>query len=93
MNFNCLDGYYVFYALKLEEPTALENNKLSDNKVYTSNGTLYIETLGGQNIEVYTISGQNIYTTTNSSNITEINNLEGTVIVKINEETYKAIIK
>ncbi len=93
MNFNCLDGYYVFYALKLEEPTALENNKLSDNKVYTANGTLYIETLGGQNIEVYTISGQNIYTTTNSSNITEINNLEGTVIVKINEETYKAIIK
>ena len=93
MNFNCLDGYYVFYALKLEEPTALDNNKHSDNKVYTANGTLYIETLGGQNIEVYTISGQNIYTTTNSSNMTEINNLKGTVIVKINEETYKAIIK
>ena len=93
MNFNCLDGYYVFYALKLEEPTALENNKFSDNKVYTSNGTLYIETLGGQKIEVYTINGQTIYTTTNSSNMTEINNLKGTVIVKINEETYKAIIK
>lgn len=93
MNFNCLDGYYVFYALKLEEPTALDNNKHSDNKVYTANGTLYIETLGGQNIEVYTINGQTIYTTTNSSNMTEINNLKGTVIVKINEETYKAIIK
>lgn len=93
MNFNCLDGYYVFYALKLEEPTALDNNKHSDNKVYTANGTLYIETLGGQNIEVYTISGQNIYTTTNSSNITEINNLEGAVIVKINGDIYKTIIK
>lgn len=93
MNFNCLDGYYVFYGLKLENPTDVENNKISNNKIYASNKTLYIETIGGQNIEVYTLDGQSIYTTTNSSNMTEINNLEGMVIVKINGETHKALIK
>ena len=93
MNFNCLDGYYVFYGLNLLVPTDVKNNQCFTSKVYTSNGVLYIETLGGQIIEVYTIDGQSVYATANSSNITEINNLEGAVIVKINGEIYKTIIK
>lgn len=93
MNFNCLDGYYVFYGLNLLVPTDVKNNKDFTSKVYTSNGVLYIETLGGQAIDVYTIDGRSVYTTTNSSNITEINDLEGAVVVKINGEIYKTIIK
>lgn len=97
MNFNCLGGYYVFYALKLEkanEPMVnIDNNQISDVKVYSSNGTLYIETIGGQSLEVYTVAGQCIYATTNSSNLTQINDLNGPVIVKVNGEVYKTIVK
>lgn len=97
MNFNCLNGYYVFYALKLEkanEPMVnIDNNQISDVKVYSSNGTLYIETIGGQSLEVYTVAGQCVYTTTNSSNMTEINDLNGGVVVKVNGEVYKTIVK
>lgn len=97
MNFNCLDGYYVFYALSIKEENGssvdIDNSELSDVKVYSSNGTLYIETIGGQNLEVYTLAGQCVYTTTNSSNMTEINDLNGGVVVKVNGEVYKTIVK
>ena len=69
------------------------NNQISDVKVYSSNGTLYIETIGGQSLEVYTVAGQCIYATTNSSNLTQINDLNGPVIVKVNGEVYKTIVK
>lgn len=97
MNFNCLDGYYVFYALSLKDENGssvdIDNSELSDVKVYSSNGTLYIETIGGQSLEVYTVAGQCIYATTNSSNLTQINDLNGPVIVKVNGEVYKTIVK
>ncbi len=97
MNFNCLDGYYVFYALSIKNENGssvgLDNSELSDVKVYSSNGTLYIETIGGQNLEVYTAAGQCIYSTVNSSNMTEINDLNGVVVVKVNGEVYKTIVK
>ena len=97
MNFNCLDGYYVFYALTLKDENGdivgLDNNESSNVKVYSSNGTLYVETIGGQNLEVYTVAGQCVYSTTNSSNMTEINDLNGVVVVKVNGEVYKTIVK
>lgn len=97
MNFNCLDGYYVFYALTLKDENGdivgVDNNESSNVNVYSSNGTLFIETLGGQNLEVYTVTGQCVYSTTNSSNMTEINDLNGIVIVKVNGEVYKTIVK
>ena len=97
MNFNCLDGYYVFYALSLKDENGssvdIDNSELSDVKVYSSNGTLFVETIGGQNLEVYTIAGQCVYSTTNSSNMTEFNDLNGVVVVKVNGEVYKTIVK
>jgi DUF4097 and DUF4098 domain-containing protein YvlB len=90
MNFNCLDGYYVFYALSLKDENGdivgLNNSESSDVKIYSSNGTLFVETIGGQNLEVYTIAGQCVYSTTNSSNMTEFNDLNGVVVVKVNGE-------
>ena len=97
MNFNCLDGYYVFYALALKDENGdivgVDNNELSNVNVYSSNGTLFIETLGGQKLDVYTVTGQCVYSTTNSSNMTEINDLNGVVVVKVNGEIYKTIVK
>ena len=61
--------------------------------IYTTNGMLCIETEAGQTLEVYTIDGRQIYQTTNSSNLTEIADLTGVVIVKINGETYKTVIR
>ena len=91
-NFNCLDGYYVIYRISVSDGNvAVENNNIAAN-IYTLNGTLCIETEPGQNLEVYTLDGRQIYQTTNSSNLTEIADLNGTIIVKINGETHKTII-
>ena len=94
VNFNCLDGYYVVYRISVKEAgVGLDNNQLLDANIYTSNGTLFIETIGGQTLEVYNVDGRCIYSTVNSSNLTEINDLQGVVIVKINESTYKTFVK
>ena len=96
MNFNCLDGYYVFYALKLQNadgtPVNVDNNGQIVN-VYSANGVLYVETDGGQSLEVYTLDGQCVYSTENSSNLTEFMDLKGMVVVKVDGVVYKTIVK
>ena len=54
---------------------------------------LCIETEAGQTLEVYTVDGRQVYQTTNSANLTEIADLNGVVIVKLNGETYKAVVR
>lgn len=96
VNFNCLDGYYVVYRISVSEGTedvALDNNQLVNVSVYSNNATLFIETECGQNLEVYTIDGQVVYATTNSSNLTEISDIQGAVIVKVNDVIYKTLVK
>jgi hypothetical protein len=94
VNFNCLDGYYVVYRISVGgNDVALDNNQSIDANIYSSNGTLFVETSCGQSLEVYTIDGQCIYATTNSSNLTEFTDLRGVVIVKINGIAYKALVK
>ncbi|MEE1090348.1 MAG: DUF6383 domain-containing protein [Paludibacteraceae bacterium] len=93
-NFNCLDGYYVIYRISVSGGTnvGLENNNKTAS-IYTTNGMLCIETEAGQTLEVYTIDGHQVYQTTNSSNFTEIADLSGVIIIKINGETYKTVIR
>jgi hypothetical protein len=94
VNFNCLDGYYVVYRISVGgNDVALDNNQSIDANIYSSNGTLFVETSCGQSLEVYAIDGQCIYATTNSSNLTEFTDLRGVVIVKINGIAYKALVK
>ena len=93
-NFNCLDGYYVIYRISVSGGTGVgvENNNV-EASIYSINGMLCIETEAGQTLEVYTVDGRQIYQTTNSSNLTEIADLNGVVIVKLNGETYKAVVR
>ena len=93
-NFNCLDGYYVIYRISVSGGTGVgvENNNV-EASIYSINGMLCIETEAGQTLEVYTVDGRQVYQTTNSSNLTEIADLSGVVIVKINGETYKAVVR
>lgn len=94
VNFNCLDGYYVVYRISVGgDNVSLDNNQLIDANIYSSNGTLFVETACGQSLEVYTVDGQCLYATVNSSNLTEFTDLRGVVIVKINGITYKALVK
>ncbi len=94
VNFNCLDGYYVVYRISLVDASTVgvENNESIGANVYAKDGVLYIESCGGQSIDVYTVDGQKIYTTSNSSNSTEIKSLSGVVIVKIDGVTSKILM-
>lgn len=95
VNFNCLDGYYVIYRITIQEgPTVdSENVEFKNANVYSSNGIVYVETVGGQKLEVYTIDGQCVYSTCNSSNLTEIGDLSGVVIVKVDGVVYKTFVR
>ena len=97
VNYNCLDGVYVIYEISRtpQENTIVDTEYVTENDVniYSSDGTLYIETVKGQNISVYTISGLCIYSGVNSTNILTINNLKGIVIINIDGIPYKAYIK
>ena len=54
INFNCLDGYYVFYATRIVDTNGkdvdVDEQHASISKVYTSNNSLYIETECGSQI-------------------------------------------
>ena len=94
VNFNCIDGYYVVYRISVgDDNVSLDNNHLIDANIYSSNGTLFVETACGQSLEVYTVDGQCLYATANSSNLTEFTDLRGVVIVKINGTAYKTLVK
>ena len=97
VNYNCLDGYYVIYRIEVSEDpngtTKIEDDSQSVVKFYSVDGSLYIESISGQSIEVYTIDGQCVYSTSNASNITEISDLSGVVIVKVDGVAYKTIVK
>ncbi len=96
VNFNCLSGYYVVYRISVtEDPDATVGvESISDilAKIYSVDGTLYVESEAGQSIDVYTMEGQLLYSTANSSNMIKIDNLSGVVIVKVDNVFYKTII-
>jgi hypothetical protein len=96
VNFNCLSGYYVIYRISVaEDPNATVGvESIGDMlaKIYSVDGTLYVESEGGKSIDIYTMEGQLLYSTTNSSNMIKIDNLSGVVIVKVANVFYKTII-
>ncbi len=62
----------------------------SKNILYTNNGILYIKTVSGENVTVYSISGQPVKSLKATGNLTEITGLaNGLYIVKIDEQSYK----
>ncbi len=95
VNFNCLDGYYVIYRISVTEDLTVDAEDVNGTsaKVYASAGTLYIESVGGEMIEVYSVDGRLVYSTTNSSNVVELSNLTGVIIVKVDGVAYKIIVK
>ncbi|MBO5728384.1 MAG: hypothetical protein J6R43_00935 [Paludibacteraceae bacterium] len=95
VNFNCLDGYYVIYRISISQGSdvAIDDNLSDKVNIYSRNGILWVETTCGQSLEVYTLDGQCLYATANSSNLTEFTDLHGVVIVKINGTSYKTLIK
>ncbi len=58
--------------------------------MYPDNGTLCIETTPGENISVYSVSGQIVYNQKATGNLTGISGLaEGLYIIKINNQAFK----
>ena len=83
----------AIYTIVDELPTETDKVALIAT-VYTNNGSIIVNTEVGNNIEVYTIDGQNIYNAMATSNITTIDaNDNNVVIVRVNSKSIKVAVK
>ena len=83
----------AIYTIVDELPTETDKVALVAT-VYTNNGSIIVNTEVGNNIEVYTVDGQNIYNAMATSNITTIDaNDNNVVIVRVNSKSIKIAVK
>ena len=83
----------AIYTIVDELPTETDKVALIAT-VYTNNGSIIVNTEVGNNIEVYTVDGQNIYNAMATSNITTIDaNDNNVVIVRVNSKSIKVAVK
>lgn len=83
----------AIYTIVDELPTETDKVALVAT-VYTNNGSIIVNTEVGNNIEVYTVDGQNIYNAMATSNITTIDaNDNNVVIVRVNSKSIKVAVK
>lgn len=83
----------AIYTIVDELPTKTDKVALIAT-VYTNNGSIIVNTEVGNNIEVYTVDGQNIYNAMATSNITTIDaSNNNVVIVRVNGKSIKVAVK
>ena len=75
------------------DPVALDGVEMNAN-IYSNNHTIYVETLEGSTIKVFSLQGQCLYQNTSIDVLTTIDNItEVAVIVMVNDMAYKLIVK
>jgi len=79
--------------LKEEPPVSNSGIDKAQIKVYSSEGLLYVETADVATIQVYTVTGRLQHQQKNAGGLTTISLTSGIYIVKVNQQTFKVIVK
>ena len=86
INLGCFEGGLEGDAIS---SVAAENNA----RVYAAEGALVVCTTDAQEVSVYSLNGQQVASATVKGGIRTISVAEGMYLVKVGEQTYKAIVK
>lgn len=86
---NINDGYPILSYMGTES-TGINNQNFSDNiKVYTTGGRIVVEGAEGKSMQVYSVDGQMVY----NGKAADLNPTSGMYIVRVNNNSYKVLVK
>lgn len=86
---NINNGYPVLSFME-NQSTGITSQKFSDNvKVYTTGGRIVVEGAKGKSMQVYSVDGQMVY----NGKVADLSSEAGLFIVRINNNSYKVLVK
>lgn len=86
---NINNGYPILSFME-NQSTGITSQKFSDNvKVYTTGGRIVVEGAEGKSMQVYSVDGQMVY----NGKAADLNPTSGMYIVRVNNKSYKLIVK